>query len=69
MTLIALSMLIAAATPAPKPPVAERLATVSVQIVAAEEIRFETSGSQERRGTRTTRQQRTRDGMAMIEFY
>ena len=69
MTLIALSMLIAAATPAPKPPVVERMASVSVQIIAAEEIRFETTGSHAQIGSKTTRQSRTRQGMPMVEFY
>ena len=71
MPLIALSMLIAAATPGPNAPVAERIATVTVHIIAGEEIRFGAMGSREQKPIKssTTLQKRTRKGMPMIEFY
>jgi hypothetical protein len=67
MSLLALPLLIAvAASPAAKLPVAVQTVRASVEIIAAEEIRFESGKSFSRQ---TDRQKRTREGMALVEFY
>ncbi len=71
MSWIALPIILVAAAPLPKPapkPVAVQTHVVAtVQIVAAEEIRFKDIGSAERAST--SQQKRLRDGVVMIEFY
>ena len=71
MSLIALSLLLAAAAPVPnlgsKPVAVQTHAIASVQIVAGEEIRFE--GVSKAEPKTTQRQERVRDGMPMVEFY
>ena len=66
MSLIALSLLLAAA-PQPKPVAVQTHAVATVQIVAAEEIRFEELRKTDSKTTH--RQKRVRDGMPMVEFY
>lgn len=70
MTLLVLPLLLSAAQPVPKP-VAYQPVTASVQIIAAEEIRFEDSRdhANNRTAKGTARQTRNRDGMPMVEFY
>jgi hypothetical protein len=75
MTWLVLPLLLAATPSAPKPATAE-LVSATVQIVAAEEIRFadlavEKSASKDPAsiGKVTARQTRRRDGMPMVEFY
>ncbi len=70
MTLLVLPLLLAAAQPVPKP-VAYQPVTASVQIIAAEEIRFDDmrNHSANRTVKGTARQTRNRDGMPMVEFY
>lgn len=67
MSLIALSLLLAAAAQQPKPVVVQTHAVASVQIVAGEEIRFEDMRKADPRATQ--RQKRVREGMPMVEFY
>lgn len=50
-------------------PRAERVARTSVQIISAEEIRFDESPKVERGKRQQFRQHRRRDGMPMVEFY
>jgi hypothetical protein len=50
-------------------PRAERVARVSVQIMSAEEIRFDQNLKAERGGRQQLRQFRNRAGMPMVEFY
>jgi hypothetical protein len=64
MTLIALLL---ASTPTGPVPRAE-IVRVSVEIIAAEEIRFERDLPKQRTRSQT-RQQRVRDGMPLVEFY
>ncbi len=64
MTLIALLL---AATPASPPP-RTQVVRASVEIVAAEVIRFEPDPPKGK-AKGPVRQQRTRDGMPMVEFY
>jgi hypothetical protein len=50
--------------------VAYQVVTASVQIIAAEEIRFEDTRDAKNRTVKgTARQTRNRDGMPMVEFY
>ena len=67
MSFIALSLLLAATTPPPKPVVAQTHAVASVQIVAGEEIRFQDVNKADPKTA--IRQRRVRDGMPMVEFY
>ena len=70
MTWLALPLLLAATPFAPKPAIAEPV-SATVQIVAAEEIRFaELASEKSASNSKTTaRQTRGRDGMPMVEFY
>jgi hypothetical protein len=70
MTLSALSLLLAATASTPQP-VARELITASVQIVAAEEIRFADLAVEAQRRTPPQKltQKRIRDAMPMVEFY
>lgn len=70
MTLLAIPLLLAAAPAAPKPP-AYQTVSATVQIVAAEEIRFEPVNGKAvaAKAKGPARQSRTRDGMPMVEFY
>jgi hypothetical protein len=69
MSLLALPLMLAvAAQPAPGP--ARQLVTASVEIIAAEEIRFsDFKAVREQRPKAKIVQRRTRDAMPMIEFY
>jgi hypothetical protein len=64
MTLIALLL---ASTPTGPAPRAE-IVRASVEIIAAEEIRFERDLPKQQTKSQT-RQQRVRDGMPLVEFY
>lgn len=66
MLLAALAL--AAAAPA-APPSKTQVASVSVEIIAAEEIRFEEQQKPERGNRQQIRQHRTRGGMPLVEFY
>ena len=70
MSLLALPLLLAAAQPAPKP-LSYQAVTASVQIIAAEEIRFDDLRrySVKPAINGQARQTRSRDGMPMVEFY
>jgi hypothetical protein len=50
-------------------PRADAWVRASVEIVAAEEIRFDPSAGNDRGAKQTLRQRRKRDGMPMVEFY
>jgi hypothetical protein len=67
MSLAALSFLLAATAPPPKPVATQTHVVATVQIVAGEEIRFEEAGKIDPKST--LRQKRIRDGMPMVEFY
>lgn len=70
MSLAALSMMLAAVTAAPQSG-ARELATATVQIVEAEEIRFNDWGKADldRKQGAKVKQQRVRDRMPLVEFY
>ena len=70
MTWLALPLLLAATPPAPKPAIAEPV-SATVQIIAAEEIRFAKLAAEKSAANTkaTTRQTRSRDGVPMVEFY
>lgn len=53
----------------PAPPRAQHVAQVSVEILAAEEIRFEPESKAQRGPRQQQRQNRIRGGMPMVEFY
>jgi hypothetical protein len=55
--------------PSPAPPRVEHVAQASVQIIAAEEIRFRQQPEAQSRKSQQQRQHRIRGGMPMIEFY
>jgi hypothetical protein len=70
LTALSLSLLANQQLPAPSAiPQAERIARASVQILAAEEIRFDDKTARDRGAKQLQRQQRTREGMPMVEFY
>jgi hypothetical protein len=50
-------------------PQAERIATATVTIIAAEEIAFRADPSRSERSKGRARQLRLRDGMPLVEFY
>jgi hypothetical protein len=50
-------------------PRADHIVRASVQILAAEEIRFDRQPLKQRGPSQNHRQHRTRDGMPMVEFY
>jgi hypothetical protein len=55
--------------PRPAAPRVEHVAQASVQIIAAEEIRFRQQPEAQSRKSQQQRQHRIRGGMPMIEFY
>jgi hypothetical protein len=69
-TLLSLALLAAqtSAAPAQKAQTTQ-IVQASVEILAAEEIRFEQQPVQQRGRNQTHRQRRTRNGMPMTEFY
>ena len=67
MSIIALSLLMAATAPQPKPVSVQIYAVASVQIIAGEEIRFEDIRKADPQATQ--RQKRMREGMPLVEFY
>ena len=70
MTWLALPLLLAASPSAPKPPAYEPV-TATVQIIAAEEIRFTDMRAEKpaANGKSIMRQTRSRNGMPMVEFF